>query len=309
MDGNGEVLTILLSAVVVYHSNERALTATMASLTSQCDEVLVVDVSVAQSAPAVVDDSKVRVLPAAANRGYGWACNLGIAAASGDVILVSNSDITFEPGAVRALAEVVANVSGIAAPLQFPHEIGAVRNATESLQLGISLRDALDRWLGLGRRATTARKAAVLTDADRSQTVRVPDALTLSGAALAATRAAWEAVGGFDEAFFLYQEDADLTMRFRQAGLTAWLVGAAQAVHTGGTNSRGLDEFTGRVALGSEQIAWRKHGLRVPLLKVIQTVGLSMRFLRSLVFVDMVSARVWWRLATDAWRVNVTYPV
>ena len=45
-----------------------------------------------------------------------------------------------------------------------------------------------------------------------------------SGAALVVRRDAWEAVGGFDERYFMYGEDLDLSLRLRLAG---WGIGIA----------------------------------------------------------------------------------
>jgi GT2 family glycosyltransferase len=47
-----------------------------------------------------------------------------------------------------------------------------------------------------------------------------------SGAALAVRREAWEQVGGFEERYFMYCEDLDLSLRLRLAG---WEVGIAPA--------------------------------------------------------------------------------
>jgi GT2 family glycosyltransferase len=47
-----------------------------------------------------------------------------------------------------------------------------------------------------------------------------------SGAALVVRRSAWEQVGGFDERYFMYCEDLDLSLRLRLAG---WEVGIAPA--------------------------------------------------------------------------------
>src|SRR5437763_626084 len=51
----------------------------------------------------------------------------------------------------------------------------------------------------------------------------------LSGAVLAARRTAFEAVGGFDERFFMYCEDTDLCVRLRDRGLGVWYEPSATA--------------------------------------------------------------------------------
>ncbi|MBO1756824.1 glycosyltransferase [Allobranchiibius sp. CTAmp26] len=58
----------------------------------------------------------------------------------------------------------------------------------------------------------------------------------LSGACLLVSRTLWELVGGFDERYFLYWEDIDLSYRVQQAGGRLEVVGDAVATHDqGGT--------------------------------------------------------------------------
>ena len=56
----------------------------------------------------------------------------------------------------------------------------------------------------------------------------------LQGSALLVRRDAFEQVGGFDESFFMYGEDADLCARLRDAGWGVELCSAARFVHVGG---------------------------------------------------------------------------
>jgi N-acetylglucosaminyl-diphospho-decaprenol L-rhamnosyltransferase len=53
----------------------------------------------------------------------------------------------------------------------------------------------------------------------------------VSGSCLMARRAALEAVSGFDELFFLYEEDADLCLRLRKAGWRVVFTPAAEVRH------------------------------------------------------------------------------
>jgi GT2 family glycosyltransferase len=81
----------------------------------------------------------------------------------------------------------------------------------------------------------------------------------LLGAALAVRREAFDAVGGFDERFFMYSEEVDLCYRLVQAGWDVRFTPLAEVVHAGGA-STGQD----RVAMEVERYAatrrfYRKH--------------------------------------------------
>lgn len=60
----------------------------------------------------------------------------------------------------------------------------------------------------------------------------------LTGACLWITREAWEAIGEFDESYFLYWEDVDYSVRARRAGCTLLLVEGAEAIHDEGGTQR-----------------------------------------------------------------------
>src|SRR5262249_110425 len=59
-----------------------------------------------------------------------------------------------------------------------------------------------------------------------------------SGACMLARRAALATVGGFDERYFLYWEDADLCRRLRAKGFETRFVAGATAIHRVGQSSR-----------------------------------------------------------------------
>jgi GT2 family glycosyltransferase len=59
----------------------------------------------------------------------------------------------------------------------------------------------------------------------------------LSGAAFFVRRAAFEAVGGFDPAIFLYHEDDDLSLRLKAECGRLMFIAGAQVTHQGGGSS------------------------------------------------------------------------
>ena len=75
------------------------------------------------------------------------------------------------------------------------------------------------------------------------------DVEAISGALMLVRRAAMDAVGPWDEAYFLHCEDLDWCMRFRQHGWRIVFVPNAPAIHDKGVSSRSRPIF----------VEWHKH--------------------------------------------------
>lgn len=67
---------------------------------------------------------------------------------------------------------------------------------------------------------------------------RVADVDIVSGCFLLIRRALWEQLGGFDPAFFMYGEEADLCLRARAIGARPMITPDATIVHLGGASER-----------------------------------------------------------------------
>jgi N-acetylglucosaminyl-diphospho-decaprenol L-rhamnosyltransferase len=145
------------------------------------DELLVVDnASTDESRAVVTRYGAVKLVPLPRNTGFGRACNLGVAAARGDMLIFLNPDVTFPCGWLDMLAQAARSDPQIA--LLCPQ---------------------------------TVPPGAPPPDIGGLETT---DQAALPGCCLAARRAAWLALGGFDESFFLFWEDTELCWR-------AWLLG------------------------------------------------------------------------------------
>lgn len=225
-----------VSAVVVnYRARDHLLECVRSLRAEGVDDVVVADNDSRDgSAEALAAlDPAARFLATGANLGYGTAANRGAALATGDHLLVCNSDVVLEPGAVKALAEVldadrrvavvgprVDNVDGTLypSPRTFPDMVDAVGHAF----LGP---------LAPGNRFTRRYR---MLDWDHGHGASVD---WVSGCCFLVRREAWEALGGFDESYFMYAEDVDLCWRARRAGWTVAFEPSARVVHVQGVSS------------------------------------------------------------------------
>lgn len=182
------------------------------------------------------------VLRDPSNPGFGAGQNRGVAATDAPVVLLCNPDAAVEPEGIAA---------GLAL-LELDPAVGAVQGVITNRVTGAPERSSgrelapvhlLGRAFGARRllrckpvRTLARRLAPVADHVDRVPTAPVSVA-TLAATALLVRRAAFEAVGGFDEQYFLYGEDLDLCRRLRRAGWVLVAMPVPFAVHEGGASA------------------------------------------------------------------------
>lgn len=159
------------------------------------------------------DFPEVELIELGENIGFGPALNRAVAATAGDPIVLLNNDVVCEPRFLEALLEPAAAgaemVAGILLSEQDPRLIDSAGAIADRTLMGF---DYLN-----GEPRETAETAAA--------------PLGPTGGAALYSRAAFEAVGGFDERIFLYYEDLDLALRLRAQGARCELAPAAAAIH------------------------------------------------------------------------------
>jgi N-acetylglucosaminyl-diphospho-decaprenol L-rhamnosyltransferase len=148
------------------------------------------------------------------NLGFGRAVNLVASRTDSDWVAPANADIAVRPGAIETLLDGGGRDPGagaIAPRLIAPggdtqHSVFAFPTIPYSLALALGVYRVVP---GLGDRLAIPGH----WDAERPR--RVPWAVA---ALLLVRRAAWDAVGGFDDRHWMYAEDLDLGWRLREAG-------------------------------------------------------------------------------------------
>lgn len=209
----------LVSVVIVAHQSAGWLDACLSSVLAQevpgGFEVIVVDNGPDDGTRVLLEKSfpAVRYVKDA-NRGFGAGNNLGARVAHGDRIVFLNPDTVVEEGALARLVGPLSEPGVATTPCIVLYDEPKLVNTCGNLL----------HFTGL---ATTQ---GLRQDADAFRGTReVPG---VSGACFAFRRDDWARVGGFDEEFFLYVEDTDLSWRARRAGMKILLVGDARVRHS-----------------------------------------------------------------------------
>lgn len=205
----------MISVVMLAYGDEPWLHEAVASaLATPSAHVTVIDNGcTSDSVHTLPAHERLTVITATENLGFAGGVNRGIAASDGDVVCLLNSDAELEPGTLDALVTALDDGADLAGPLillaDTPDLVNSAGNPLHVLGLV---------WAGhLGEPRTSL---------DPSE-----EPTTLSGACLAFRRSTWDELGGFDDAFFAYHEDADLCWRARQRGMSLKLVHEVGVLH------------------------------------------------------------------------------
>lgn len=169
---------------------------------------------------------RARVLANAENVGFARASNQGAEATSAPLLLFLNPDARLDPGALAALAALAEERPRVG--IVGPRTRGADGRIQVSTGPDLSLA-AEWRQRRLVRGVLRAEPRWLAEAEARHSREHEPG--WVSGACLLARREAFLAVGGFDERYFLYEEDADLCRRVRAEGWRVLFTPAAQARH------------------------------------------------------------------------------
>jgi len=170
------------------------------------------------------------------NRGMGGGNNTGMRAAGGRYVLLLNSDAWATGDAVETLAAYLdANPDvGIAGP-RLLNPDGTLQRSVRGFP---TLWRLATEYLFLRKLAPHSRALNAFYAGDfRHDETR--DVESLYGAALMVRCEAADAVGLFDEDFFMFSEETDWTYRFLQAGWRVVFVADAEFVHVGGATHGG----------------------------------------------------------------------
>lgn len=179
-------------------------------------------------------ERRVRLLQGLGNIGFARAANLGATSAKGDALVFLNPDAFLTPGAVAALLDAARDRPS-------PCVIGARVFNTDGTEQRGARRGEITPVTTL---LSLSKLSALLPPLRRFEIHREGeppppypvDTPTISGACFHMSATDFQALGGFDEGYFLHVEDIDLCWRARRQGGSVLFQPNAHIVHVGSTS-------------------------------------------------------------------------
>lgn len=234
--------TAVVDAVVVSYRNGPSVAGLLEALRGDpavASTTLVDSASADGTAAAARGVEGVRVVEMNRNLGYAAAANRGAALGRAPVLLIANADVlprgsvgallgAFEDGRIAVVAPRLLRSDGRLQP-STNGDLTLLKVWGQSAPRLRRLFAPVLRRLGRPGRGT----AASFWAHDRRA-----DVDAVAGAFFLVRREAWEEVGGMDEDFFLWHEDADLCRRLRNSGYRIRFDPALAVVHELGASRR-----------------------------------------------------------------------
>jgi GT2 family glycosyltransferase len=232
-----------VSAVIVNYEGGELLLDCLAALERQPGllETIVVDNG---SADGSVDLAArrfptIKVVRPVRNLGFAGGVNAGAQAASGELLLFLNPDVSFPPGCVSALAKEFSDRSvGVVGPPLYVVAGGG-------MEYGCTI-DPIGSPVALHQRVRP---------------------LYVSGCALMTRARLFHELGGFDERFFMVFEDIDYCWRVLLRGFDVRIANSTPVRHEGGAVTPGGYIVAARVTSTRFRVALRERNTLATLLK------------------------------------------
>jgi N-acetylglucosaminyl-diphospho-decaprenol L-rhamnosyltransferase len=225
--------------------------------------------------------SQARLIRNKENVGFARAHNRGIAASTGEIVILINPDTVVEKDFFDSLERFFQEHPkvGIAGP--------RILDAEGELQL--SARREISALSGLLGRTSLLTRLFPKSSLVKSQFPAVTEGSHpspvdwVSGACMVIRRRTLHSIGPLDERFFMYFEDADLCRRARVVGWLVYYLPQIGIVHQTGASSRSKPKAVWLLHK-SAFLYHRKHGAHGPMnvLSAAVLAGLTLRALAKL---------------------------
>jgi GT2 family glycosyltransferase len=261
-----------IAVVIVNHNTREYLRTCLETVLSDTpSEVMVVDNASSDGSVEMVQANYPEVLLHAnkANVGYGRAANQAITCCAAKYILLLNADTLLQSGALLALSRYLdlnSQVAVVGPRLVDPQ--GKQQHSWYPFPTPVNTlvhMSVLSRLIGY---VPILRNRYCYTTP-----LMHPRAVPwVHGAALAIRRQAFEMIGGFDEAFFMYSEEVDLCFRLNATGWQIHFAPVTTVVHVGGASTMQRRTEMGVQVFASIMQFYERHYSRIRCLEMLAII-------------------------------------
>jgi len=243
-------LSVIILNYNVQYFLEQCLQSVQKAISTIDAEIIVIDNDSKDGSCDLIRNkfSEVILIENNENVGFSKANNQGVAIAKGEYVCILNPDtIVAENTFVNALSVI-----------EVKNEIGA---------LGVKLIDGTGNFLPESKRNVPTIKSAAAKLINSSKKTYYANHLNenengyidiLVGAFMFIEKKKYKEVGGFDEDYFMYGEDIDLSYKFLKAGYKNYYLGSAKTLHYKGESTSKDKEYFKRF-YGAMHIFYSKH--------------------------------------------------
>lgn len=195
-------------------------------------------------------ENNIRWLFNKENGGFAYAMNAGMKVASGDFLVIMNSDCIIESGIDKMLIFMQQHPEiGAAGPL--------IKDWSGNIQDTARPYVSVTRYILRQIRRILKHQVSILeTKMDYTKTQTVDWVI---GAFIMVSRQAYEKTGGFDNAFFMYAEDLDWCTRIREQGFEVIFYPQAHIRYKGTRRARNNGKYA-KIFIKSHIRYWKKFG-------------------------------------------------
>ena len=199
---------------------------------------------------------KPEILEAGENLGFGKACNLGSQKCASDYLLFLNPDTRVQIGTIgRVLGFMESKAaSGIGVcGIRLYDESGQEQRHCAYFPTALTF---VAESLGLNKILPKLFPSVIMTDFDHKKDCRVDHVI---GAFYMIRRNLFNRLTGFDEDYFVYLEDLDLSFRAKEIGQSVYYLASESAFHKGGGTSEQIKAQRLAYSLNSKVTYAKKH--------------------------------------------------
>ncbi len=243
------LLSVIIVSYKVPHYLQLCIESVQRALSDIDSEIIVVDNASGDSTLEMLSAQfpNVRCIKNAENVGFSKANNQGVKAASGNYVCILNPDMLVPE---KCFKDVLAFA-------ETKKDLGAV---------GVQLIDGTGNFLPESKRNLPTPRISLLKLAGNSQSYyanhlseqEIGKVAVLVGAFMFMKRSVYEEVGGFDERYFMYGEDIDLSYEISKQGYSNYYLGAVSAIHFKGESTIKDREYASRF-YGAMRLFAQKH--------------------------------------------------